>query len=163
MAVFVLTAEEYSRYRKDLLSQPKKSRLKLFIPYSIVACLFIFSLFFEQYAFAVVILLLLFLFFWSTGGGLKKETLRRYNTSRFLSNEITVEFSDRIYKVRMGLNKLNLAVTDLSLVRALSESYCLIHNSGLELFVPFHALSEEEKEFIEKYRQRFDDNYRGQT
>lgn len=163
MAVFTLSAEEYARFRRDLLSQPKKRHIKKSLPYIILVGLIILSFIFGQYAFAGVIILLALFIFWSIGGGLKKEALRKYKKSRFLNNEIFVEFSDRIYKVRMGLNNLNLAVTDLSLVRALSESYCLMHKSGIELFIPYRALSDEEKGFLEKYRKRFDDNYREQT
>ena len=163
MAVFTLSADEYARFRKDLLSQPKKSYIKKALPYIVLLGLIILSFILGQYAFAGVIILLAIFIFWSIGGGQEKEAFRKYKKSRFLNNEIFVEFSDRMYKVRMVLNKLNLAVTDLSLVRALSESYCLMHKSGIELFIPYRALSDEEKGFLEKYRQRFDDNYRDQT
>ena len=163
MATYTLTFEEYVRYRQDLLKQPNKSPAKRIVPYLALAILFIISITMKQYAFAAVLIAFAGLIWWATRQGLTSDAKRRFNSSRFLNSELEVLFSERLIKVHLGSNKLDLAVSDLALVRNLEEAYFCNHSSGFELFVPHSAISNEERSFLESYRKKRDDNYRLQT
>lgn len=160
MAHFKLTFDEYAEYRRDLLKQPNKSMPKRTMPFLALAVLLVISIVLKQYAFAAVVIAFAGLVWWSTRQGLSSEAKRRFNQSRFINGELEVLLSEGLVKVHLGPNKMDLAVSDLNLVRNLEKAYYLNHASGVELFVPHRVTTNEERSFLEIYREKYDDNYR---
>lgn len=165
MAKFKISSEEHLKYQEDLIRQPKKkkSSFKKVLLWIVLILALGCSATYKQYLFLVALGLVVAFFIWMTKWEIKKQNKDKYQNSRFLNEEIEAEFSDRVFKIKVGLNNITLAVKDLHVVRELDEVYFLSHYSGLQVFIPHAQLSREEKSTLAAYKKRFDDGYRDQT
>jgi hypothetical protein len=111
---------------------------------------------FQQYVFITLVVFFVASFALLMRYSLRVKTKARHLFNRFWCEELEVEFSDRVFKVTVGLNRLTLAATDIASLRELDPYYYLQHDCGLELLIPTKALSSEEITTLEKYRIQTD-------
>ena len=105
-----------------------------------------------QYLFSAFALFILVVFAWLMHYTQRLTVDRRHFLNRFWKDELEVEFSERVFKVSVGLNKLTLAVADIASLREREGFYHLLHDSGFELLIPANVLSTDEVCFLESYK-----------
>lgn len=86
---------------------------------------------------------------------------RRHFLNRFWREEIDVEFSERIFKIAIGMNKLTLAVADIDRLTRHDDYYSIYHDCGLFLILPKRFLTGEEITLLDSYKSMVDKRDRG--
>lgn len=153
MAKFTLSADQHA----ELVRQYKRISNKFSVKYInrlfiIVALLFT-LFYFNQYVLAFIIIAILAVVIWIVNFAKFKD--RNFRNSRFLNSEITMDFKDNEYKVKLGLNNICLKITDISEIYELRDAYFINHSTGIHFYIPKDSLTNNEIEKIIIYKERF--------
>jgi hypothetical protein len=153
MARIKITEEEDWKLTRGMKQGPHLSTYGV-VTVSIIAIFFLLGILFQYYLFAAFVVFLVVSFLWASKFGLRFVVRRRHYLNRLWREELEIEFSDRVFKVTIGLNKLTLAVADLSSISERNGYYYLCHDAGLNLLIPTSVLTTEEVVHLKNYQSQ---------
>lgn len=159
MAQYEITTEEFRRYNHSPIV-PVRRRIIL---WSVCLLILVVSLFVGQYAFSLVwaaLLILIYFAFYRMAPQIESD---RLTNNPFALGPFEVRFERDSYTVRVGETELQLGLSEFGRAHDLGDHYRLDHKSLFSLRVPKRALSEEETQIIERYREKFPGHPENQT
>jgi hypothetical protein len=150
MARFEITLDEYQKWHR----MGRKLTWRACLAWAIAMAALVVSLYFGQYAFAVLWGAILSFIYYSMSR--LAPRMRAWQLRKpFAFGPFEVELGADSYLVRLGASELRLHLKELSYAHDFGDHYRLDHASGNHLCIPKRALNAEEIQMMESYRKRF--------
>lgn len=160
MAKVKISAEEDWKYTHGQ-HKPIVFNIRIAILLAVIVAFVVAGIIVRQYLFSSFVIVLCLMFFWASRYGMHAIIDRRHFLNRFWREEIDVEFSERIFKIAIGMNKLTLAVADIDRLTRHDDYYSIYHDCGLFLILPKRFLTGEEITLLDSYKSMVDKRDRG--
>ena len=155
MAKIKISFKEFLIYQKQI---KKNERLPIIIRW-IFLLLYIFAIFEaiinKHYIFAIILIVIYILIKFTNFDKFGKKYFKYfYDNNKLLNSNFEITLSERLIKIKSGLNQLNYAVYDIANITKYEEFYYFEHFTGFKLILPKKPLSKKEISIIEKYMRK---------